>query len=210
MISTHHQNAQYVRALDVERRARAGDLEPLVSAAKRGDESAWHAIVQRFTRRLSRIVRSERVSSADVDDIVQMTFVRLYEHLDAVRDANALPGWLATTARREMLRKCGRTSREVPFDADVIESIPEPEACDEQPSRELVAAFEHALERLPDRQRDLMRLLSSEAEPSYDEISRRLPMPVGSIGPTRGRAFDRLRSDPQLAAAAAREFEYVD
>ena len=207
MISTHHQNREYVRALDDERRARTGDLEPLVRAAKRGDESAWHAIVQRFTRRLSRVVRSGRVPAADVDDIVQTTFVSLYENLDSVRDANALPGWLATTARREMLRTRGRAAREVPLDVDTLEHVAEPAACDEPPSAELIAAFESALEQLPERQRELMRLLSSTAEPSYEEISRRLPIPIGSIGPTRGRAVDRLRRDPELAAVAAGHFE---
>ena len=210
MIGNHHQNREYLRALDDERRVRAGDLEPLVRAAKRGDESAWHAIVQRFTRRLSRIVGAERVPAADVDDIVQTTFVRLYERLDSVRDANALAGWLATTARREMIRKRRETARDVPLDVEAIEHVTEPIECDEPPSAELVAAFEDALERLPERQRELMRLLSSDAEPRYENISRRLPIPIGSIGPTRGRAMDRLRRDPELAAIAAREFESGD
>ena len=48
-----------------------------------------------------------------------------------------------------------------------------------------------------------MRLLDSPEEPSYEEISRRLSMPIGSIGPTRARALERLRGDEQLLAASA-------
>jgi RNA polymerase sigma factor (sigma-70 family) len=206
MISTHHQTREYVRAFDDERRARAGDLEPLVRAAARGDESAWSTIVERFTRRLNRVVRSGRIPAADVDDIVQTTFVRLYEHLDSVRDANALPGWLATTARREMFRKLSRTTREVPFEIDAAEGFAAPVAYDDGPSETLLTTFQDALDRLPEHQRALLRLLSSDEDLSYEEISQRLAIPIGSIGPTRGRAIDRLRTDPELAAVAACEY----
>ena len=60
-----------------------------------------------------------------------------------------------------------------------------------------------ALASLPDRQRTLLRLLHSEREPSYEAIGAQLGMPIGSIGPTRGRALDRLRKEIHLAPEAA-------
>jgi DNA-directed RNA polymerase specialized sigma24 family protein len=51
-----------------------------------------------------------------------------------------------------------------------------------------------AIEQLPDRERRLIRLQLDPAEPGYACIGRTLPIPVGSIGPVRGRALRRLRN----------------
>jgi DNA-directed RNA polymerase specialized sigma24 family protein len=59
-------------------------------------------------------------------------------------------------------------------------------------------AFWTALERLPDRHRELMTALLAEPPLSYAEASRRTGIPVGSIGPIRARSLDRLRRDETL------------
>src|SRR4051794_22696199 len=105
MSALHHHQRAYVAALDSERRAQAqaartgNDLDRLVRAAANGEQSAWNTIVSRFTRRLTRLVQSHRVPAHDVEDVVQITFIKLYENLGNLRDPNALPGWLDTTAR---------------------------------------------------------------------------------------------------------------
>ena len=119
----HHHNRPYVDAVDASRRA---DLEPLVHAAARGDDSAWAELVARFTRRLTRVVRSQHLPAHDVEDVVQTTFIRLYENLGSLRDPNALPGWLDTTARRETLRSIRAMLRERPLDIGSIEGLPAP------------------------------------------------------------------------------------
>ena len=43
----------------------------------------------------------------------------------------------------------------------------------------------------------LLRILIGDPAPSYEEVSEALDMPVGSIGPTRGRALERLRQELQ-------------
>src|ERR1700761_830445 len=98
MLAHHHARA-YVSAVDAERRG--DDLERLVRQAAEGEHEAWDTLVRRFTRRLTRVARAHRVASADVEDIVQITFVRLHEQIGNLRDPNALPYWLDTTARRE-------------------------------------------------------------------------------------------------------------
>src|SRR3954452_6868183 len=100
----HHHVGGYVAAVDAERSLRAAkraqihDLEHLVRAAASGEHEAWSSIVGRFTQRLSRVARAHRLSPTDVDDVVQTTFIRLYEHIGTVRNPNALPAWLDTTA----------------------------------------------------------------------------------------------------------------
>ena len=53
---------------------------------------------------------------------------------------------------------------------------------------------------MTERERALMTVLLAEPEPTYAEVSAALGMPIGSIGPTRGRAIARLRQDRELAA----------
>jgi DNA-directed RNA polymerase specialized sigma24 family protein len=55
------------------------------------------------------------------------------------------------------------------------------------------AALWRAFDRLPARDQALLRLLVTDPQPSYQEISAALDMPIGSIGPTRARSLERLR-----------------
>lgn len=71
---------------------------------------------------------------------------------------------------------------------------------------EIVAAetrdeIERALAALPERPGTLLRLLHADSAPSYQEISRATGMAVGSIGPARARALERLRRDETLMGA---------
>lgn len=212
MIGTHHHNRGYVAALDAERSAKAAkraenhDLENLVRAAASGEHEAWSSIVRRFTQRLSRVARAHRIGATEVEDVVQTTFVRLYEQIDTLRDPNALPAWLDTTARRESLRHLRRAGRERPLDAGIVENLParpQPEAEIVKP--ELSAALHAAVGRLSERQRNVIELLFKDESLNYEEISDLLDMPIGSIGPTRGRALARLHEEGTRLAGLAAE-----
>ena len=203
MLATHPNVRDYVCTADAAHASGTQELERLVRAAARGHEAAWSALVARFIHRLGRIVRGYRVPANDVDDIVQSTFIRLYEHLHSLRDPRALSPWLETTARRETLKRIRAGRRECPLEDETTQRLHMIATVDEYPDDDLSAQLRGAIERLPRRQRELMRLLDSPEEPSYEEISRRLSMPIGSIGPTRARALERLRGDEQLLAASA-------
>jgi RNA polymerase sigma factor (sigma-70 family) len=152
-------------------------------------------------------VRAYRIPTQHVDDIVQTTFVRLYEHIGSIRDPNALPAWLDTTARRETSRAIRAALRERPVDVEILEHLAAPAAADDHYDAWLNAELAEAIERLPLHQRILLRRLASVDEPSYEDISRELGMPIGSIGPTRGRAMERLRRDARLIACAEMDAE---
>ena len=136
--------------------------------------------------------------------MVQATWLQFMQHGRQLREPAAVSGWLATTARRESLRMLQRHVREQLTD-DPEHGAP----CDQaEPARELLAAerrelLRGALAELPDRPRDLMRVLVARPELSYEEVGRMLEMPIGSIGPTRARALDRLRRSPELQALHA-------
>jgi RNA polymerase sigma factor (sigma-70 family) len=174
-------------------------VEECVRLARMGDPEAWAEIVRRFEDILRAVVRGHRLSSADAADVVQTTWLRLAENLDRLKDPSRVGAWLATTARRECLRTRRKLARELP-----AENPPEPPHGGVAPAdcrlvqadrdSELWAAFG----RLSARDQRLLRMLVADPQPSYEEIGKALAMPIGSIGPTRGRALQRLRRGLEL------------
>jgi RNA polymerase sigma factor (sigma-70 family) len=169
------------------------ELAAVVDAARAGDDAAWRALVGRFERRLREVVRSYRLSAADVDDVLQTTWLRLFTHIAQIREPAAIGGWLATTARRECLRLLQGPVREQ------LTPDPQPGEPREQdgPETRLLAAerravLDRALATLPERHRRLMAVLASDPAPDYRHISEMLAMPTGSIGPIRARSLARL------------------
>src|SRR3954447_74561 len=166
------------------------DVSGLVRAAAGGDQGAWDALVARYVGLVWATARSYRLEDADASDVVQTTWLRLVEHLERLRDPSAVGSWLATTARNEALRVIRVRSREVATD-----DIDEP-ADESPPDRALLAgerdvAARAAFAPLRDRSQALLRLLSMDEAPSYEEISAALDMPVGAIGPTRSRCLEQ-------------------
>ena len=175
------------------------DLVALVRAAAAGDEVALGRLVVRFDRVLRSVTRSYRLSSWDADDVIQNTWLQFMQHGRRLREPAAVSGWLATTARRQSLQMLQRHGREQ------LTDDPERGAqCEHaEPDRELLAAerrklLRGALAELPDRHRNLMHVLVARPELSYEEVGRVLAMPIGSIGPTRARALDRLGRNREL------------
>jgi RNA polymerase sigma factor (sigma-70 family) len=172
------------------------DVTALVQAAVGGDRRAWECLVDRYAPLVWSVIRAYRLSAKDAEDAGQMVWLALVEHLDRIREPRALPGWLATTTRRECLAVLRSNRRAVPMDTCEEGSTMftvEPDFSEGCWRAERSAALLRALAELPEHQRDLLVLLLSDPPPSYDEISARLGIPKGSIGPTRGRALDRLR-----------------
>jgi RNA polymerase sigma factor (sigma-70 family) len=183
---------------DAHHAARA-DLAPLVRAAAAGDERSWNALVTGLDGVLRGVVRGYRLPSADVDDVVQTTWLRALEHMRRLQDPGAIAGWLVVTARREAMRTLQRGVREVlteePANGEAAGDA-SPEAI--LMARERQAALHGAVARLAGRQRTLLTSMLAASEPDYEELSSVLDMPVGSIGPTRKRALARLREDIRL------------
>jgi RNA polymerase sigma factor (sigma-70 family) len=191
---------RHFAALQLERH-RPGALSSVVRSAADGDALAWSELFRRFTRRIGAVARAHRLGAHETEDVVQDTWLRALEHLGDLRDPASVAGWLSTTARRESLRHIGQTSREV-LAADQLEREAEESTAFETLARaERTDALNRAIERVNDRERALLTVLLADPEPSYAEVSAALGIPVGSIGPTRGRAIARLRRDPDLAAA---------
>jgi RNA polymerase sigma factor (sigma-70 family) len=173
-----------------------------VAAAARGDQAAWNRLVDRHSSLLWTVARAHRLSSDDAADVVQTTWLRLVEHLPEIRNPDGVGAWLATTARRESLRVLRTGRRSEPVEA--IEAVADGAELDDRLLRdERDAAVARAFARLPARDQALLRLLTLDPAPSYEEIGAALAMPIGSIGPTRGRALERLRRELRATGAIA-------
>ena len=181
------------------------DTESLVAAAAAGEPFAWKQLIDRYAVLIRTVCRSHRLCDADADDVAQLTWMLAVEHIGRLRDPDRFGAWVGTTARHECLAVLRGRKRLVPTSDEIAQPLFAAHVDPEE--TELAAerrdAVRRALGALPPRQQTLLRLLHAESEPSYDEIGSALGMPVGSIGPTRGRALERLRRELQHAPRSA-------
>jgi RNA polymerase sigma factor (sigma-70 family) len=176
----------------------------LVARARDGDQHAWNEIVDRYAPLVWSICKRYELSRHDIDDIGQTVWLLLAEQLGNLRQPAALAGWLATTTHRECLRVIRAATRydlpRSPDDSPAPRDQPPAMIDQEVIAAELRAALRAAFAELPARCRKLLFLLLSGPPVCYAEISARLPIPIESIGPQRGRCLDRLRRSPSLPA----------
>jgi len=164
---------------------RAGPpVNDLVTRAGNGDKQAWDTLVERYAPLIWSICRRYRLSNADANDVGQRVWLQLVSQLDKIRDPAALPGWLATVTQRE----CGQQT-------EMAEQ--------ELLTGEQHAALHEAFTRLPPGCQRLIAVLMEDPPVPYAQISARLGIPIGSIGPSRRRCLDRLRRDPAITALLA-------
>ncbi|GIV75431.1 MULTISPECIES: RNA polymerase sigma factor [Caldilinea] len=176
----------------------------LVHRCLQGEMEAWSLLVERYARLVRSVPVRYGLTADEVDDVAQEVFLALAQSLHEIEDPERLSGWLATTTRRFTWRALQRQRREQlvapPNDADPPTSPALPSVSNFTLDDLLNGwfrqeALEQALRQLSTRCQELLHLLFlDEQQPDYDEISRRLNIPKGSIGPTRNRCLQRLRS----------------
>jgi RNA polymerase sigma factor (sigma-70 family) len=176
----------------------------LVTRAAQGDKHAWDALVERFIPLIWSICRTYRLGDADAENVGENVCLHLTDQLDKIRDPAALPGWLATTTRQECLRVLhkarGQPAARYTPDVQAIADDQAATAEQELLTAERHAALREAFATLPPSSQQLIALLLESPPLPYAQISARLGIPVGSIGPTRRRCLDKLRRHPDIAA----------
>ena len=179
------------------------DLPDLVKASIDRNEDAWNELVRRFAGLVTYVIRHYRLSPADTQDVSQLVWLRLVEHLARIREPAALPGWIATTTRHECERYLRMNGRSVAVDPVTLR---ETEA---EPGGDVDAVLLEAerrqvlldgLAQLTAQHRELLLMLAADPPYAYAEISRLLGIPVGSIGPTRSRVLGKLRDTDAVRA----------
>lgn len=174
------------------------DTAALVGRAARGDRLAWERLVDAYGGLIWAIARNHRLSHGDAADVSQTTWLRLIENVGRLTDPGRVGSWLATTARRECLRLVARQRRTVAVALPDM-TIDPLYGGERRPEDDLISAehgreVQQAIDELPPRCGELLRLLMVDPTPCYEDISAALGIPIGSIGPTRGRCLEKLKA----------------
>jgi RNA polymerase sigma factor (sigma-70 family) len=180
----------------LERGVDAPDVASLVRRAVEGDRHAWEGLVDQYARLIWSITVDFKLIESDAADVAQTTWLRLLQHIDRIEHPDRVGSWLAATARNECLRSLAARKRvvlghdDVELDSAVAHG---PEIDERLLADERAQVVRDALARLPRRWQRLLEMLMADPPVPYADISDELGLPVGSIGPTRGRCLAQLR-----------------
>jgi RNA polymerase sigma factor (sigma-70 family) len=180
------------------RRPDAGDLVQRAGAAFQEYREGVPGAIDRLVRLVSPLLwhtaRQCGLTAAESEDAVQQTFLLLVRNKDTISDPLAVVRWMTVSLRRLAWRErsaSAKRSGEEPTDEDL------PRA----PSAEHAAVLTDQQRRLwaqvselSERCRRLLAVIAFAPRPDYASIAADLGIPVGSIGPTRGRCLAKLRA----------------
>lgn len=180
------------------------DDAALVERCRRGDASAWAVLVRRYQRLVYAVVMRAGFDEHGAADVFQTVFSRLIEHLPRLHQPERLQAWIVTTAKREALRAREIGRRTVSMTRDEDDDAPglEDSVADDAPLAEDALSelqqlnrLRQGMDQLDERCRDLLLLVFRDEDEKlgYEEVARRMNMPMGSLGPTRARCLDKLR-----------------
>lgn len=173
----------------------ADEAAEAFDAYRRGDEQRMGELVDLLTPLLWHVARGAGATHQGAQDAVQTTWLKLVDKADTVRDPQAVLGWLITTLRRTVISSA-RADRDIVLDT----TAPEHDRPDDRPDPATVAELDERqqllwaqVRRLDERCQYLLRVIAFARRPDYSSIADHLDMPIGSIGPTRGRCLNKLR-----------------
>lgn len=168
-----------------------------LTAALGGDESCWIRIVEEFSATVWHWSRSYGLTREEAEDVAQNVWYKLKERGEDIADRRRLPGWLATTTRREALSMLRHRARTVAVGDDVLVDLhdraPEAPVAAMVEVNDMNARIVDAFRTLNDACRELLALCW-KGSLSYEQIADSLGRSTGSIGPTRQRCLSALRA----------------
>jgi RNA polymerase sigma factor (sigma-70 family) len=167
--------------------------QSLLQACRRGDARAWQQILDRYERLVYSIPLNFGLRHSDADDVAQTTFTALLQSLDSIQDEERLGAWLATVARRQTWKLVERRRRESLDDHTTLDRLSTDD--DARAKVERLEWLHQGLSMMDDRCRALLgSLYFDDTEPAYADVAATFGIPVGSIGPTRARCLQKLRT----------------
>jgi RNA polymerase sigma-70 factor (ECF subfamily) len=176
-----------------------GDREidqQLVERAQRGDKQAFGLLVEKYQRKLARLLSRFVRDPAEVEDVTQEAFIKAYRALPKFRGDSAFYTWLyrigINTAKNYLMAAGRRAPTSTGVDSDEAESLEEGEQLRDinTPeslllSREIGDTVNATMEGLPDELRTAIQLREIEGM-SYEDIAQIMNCPIGTV---RSRIF---------------------
>ena len=175
---------------------RAARLGNCLERAQNGEMGALGEVVRELNPLLWHVARGEGLTAEEAADVVQTTWLELLRRLQDIQSPRALTAWLVTATRRGAWRARELSRRQAPDGAERLELTPDPGPApgEQLLSDERDSALWRHFQRLPVRCRTLLRIVAQADRPDYSAVAEALGMPIGSIGPTRGRCLAKLRA----------------
>ncbi len=174
----------------------------LFAAFRDGDERSMADLVSLLTPILWHTARAQRLDRDAAEDVVQTAWLSLVRSAGSISDPQAVLQWLIISVKREAWRVVRGSDREdvTEIEADDVVATSQAEPETSLLRRDGDRRLWHHITKLPERCQQLLRVIAFADRPDYAAIATALGMPVGSIGPTRGRCLAKLRaaltSDP--------------
>ena len=154
-----------------------------------GDEDAWRELVARFSRYVYAISsQAYRLGPEDAEEVFQEVFARTYQHLDKLRDDEAIRPWIGQLTRRLCIDHLRSSSREEIVDPESL-----PGGTDEAMATiDESFAVHEAMAELSENCREILDRFFARDE-SYQTIGAALEIPSGTIASRISRCLARLR-----------------
>jgi len=170
--------------------------QQLVARAQRGDKQAFGLLVEKYQRKLARLLARFIRDPAEVEDVTQEAFIKAYRALPAFRGESAFYTWLyrigINTAKNYLMAMGRRAPTSTEVEAEEAESFEEGEQLRDinTPeslllSKEIGATVNATIEELPEELRTAIQLRELEGM-SYEDIARIMDCPIGTV---RSRIF---------------------
>ncbi|TMH90836.1 MAG: RNA polymerase sigma factor RpoE [Betaproteobacteria bacterium] len=168
----------------------------LVARAQRGDKRAFELLVEKYQRKLARLLSRFIRDPAEVEDVTQEAFIKAYRALPAFRGDSAFYTWLyrigINTAKNYLMAMGRRAPTSTEVEADEAEGFEEGEQLRDinTPesvllSNEIAETVNSTIEKLPEELRTAIQLREIEGM-SYEDIARVMDCPIGTV---RSRIF---------------------
>jgi RNA polymerase sigma factor (sigma-70 family) len=167
--------------------------EDLARACRAGDQEAWAALVQRFSRYVYAIaIKAYRLSDDDAEEVFQEVFARTFEHLPELRSDAAIRPWIGQLTRRLAVDRLRQSRREQLSD-ESVEAI-EDRASRELEQIELAVGVRAAMATLTNDCQEILDRFFARDE-TYREIAAALGIPMGTIASRISRCLAKLRAE---------------
>jgi RNA polymerase sigma factor (sigma-70 family) len=172
----------------------------LVKSCRKGDETAWNTLVDRYQRLVFAVPRRAGLSEEQASDVFQEVFMTLFEKLDEIEQPEKVRSWLVTTAK---FKTWGTVRSEKGFYSPTTEEEMEYEMAslkDDAPLAEDVLIqleqqhlIRTALKELEERCQTILKMLYlTEPSASYAEVAAEIKVGETSISPLRSRCLKKL------------------
>ena len=171
----------------------------LFKRVQNGDMVAFGKIVDRYKNRLMNVIIRMIQSQEEAEDIVQETFVRVYQHRDSFDFRHCFSTWLYTIALNLARNELRKRKRFKFFDINDMQGKENEIAVEMKVPTNLPQALKKAVEDLPEKYRTAFILRDIEEQP-YDEVAKIMHIPLGTVKSrvNRARALLREKLQPRM------------